>query len=155
MSNKNGHFGPKKTSNLTTFETQYLSEVKYFLFLLFEMDILSYLPPFYHNFENLILYGIYKFLSPFPKVSFDSNEFLLLKSYFYNHNPWKKTSGAKKIQKLIKSLFPNMYAKRGSSLNIIREWLGPYVCQTGKLLVSSHKFLLYFSTILLTIEGES
>ena len=59
---KNGHFW-QKTSNLNAFETQYLSDVIYFLFLLFEMDVLSYLPPFYHNFENLTLYGINKTLT--------------------------------------------------------------------------------------------
>merc|ERR1711895_231457 len=32
----------------------------YFFFLLFETNVLSYLPPFYHNFENLTLYGIYE-----------------------------------------------------------------------------------------------
>ena len=46
-------------SNLTTFETQYLSNVIYFLFLLFETNVLSNLPPLYHNFENLTLYGIF------------------------------------------------------------------------------------------------
>ena len=52
----------KKMSNLTAFETQYLSDVIYFLFLLIKTDVLSYLPPFYHNFEILTLYGIYVFL---------------------------------------------------------------------------------------------
>ena len=58
---KSGHFW-QRTSNLNAFEMQYLSNVIYFLFLLLETDILSYLPPFYHNFENLTLYGIYEFL---------------------------------------------------------------------------------------------
>merc|ERR1712121_554633 len=50
-----------KMSNLTTFETQYLSDIIYFLFLLFKTNVLSYLSSLYHNFENLTLYGIYKF----------------------------------------------------------------------------------------------
>ena len=78
---KNGHFW-QKMSNSTTFEMQYLSEVIYFLFLLFETNVLSYLPPFYHNFENLTLYGIYTFFTPLPIVNFDLKDFLLLKSYF-------------------------------------------------------------------------
>ena len=57
---KNSHFW-QRTSNLNAFETQYLSDVIYFIFLLLETDVLSYLPPFYHNFENLTLYGIYEY----------------------------------------------------------------------------------------------
>ena len=43
--------------DLKGFEWQYISDVIYFLFLLFETNVLSYLPPLYHNFENLTLYG--------------------------------------------------------------------------------------------------
>ena len=42
-------------------------DVLYFLFLLFETDVLSYLPPLYHNFENLTSYGTYKFSDPLPR----------------------------------------------------------------------------------------
>ena len=45
-----GSFQEKPDFNV--FELLYQSDVIYFLFLLFETDVLSYLPPLYHNFEN-------------------------------------------------------------------------------------------------------
>merc|ERR1712030_72631 len=81
----------KKKSNLNAFETQYLSNVINYLFLLFEMNVLSYLPPFYHNFENLTLYGIYEFLTPLPRQQkFIFFQKKIYHMYFYT-KPHKST----------------------------------------------------------------
>ena len=108
---KNGYF-EQKTSNLTTFETQHLSDVVYFLFLLFEMDVLSYLPPFYHNFENFTLYGIFPIFRPsVGGVQIFQITFYFitgLGAYLNNVGKWSEKKGQEK--------HPKLYICKGASV---------------------------------------
>ena len=52
-----------------------------FLFLLFETNVLSYLPPFCHNFENLTLYGVFQIFRPTVR----GVQFIEITFFFFFH----------------------------------------------------------------------
>ena len=85
---KNGHFW-QKISNLTTFETQYLSNIIYFLFLLFETNVFSYLI----SIASSLIWGLFYEKRDFN--SFDvfsyliSIAFLLILGLFYEKRDFK------------------------------------------------------------------
>ena len=107
---KNVHFWQKK-SNLNAFEAQYLSNVIYYLFLLFETNVLSYLPPFYHNFENLTLYGIYENENGLTRLKFKKkkkkNSFFLFQILIRNF----KGAGKKIRAGSVNLVRPNIYTQ--------------------------------------------